>query len=413
PLPDTAVTASIWLSCSSHRLMPTALRMLSASFLCSALTRGTANRPLTPGPRSAGVLGMQRISGVSAPSQAARLSQVMPAAMEITSWPERRGAGSAAHTACMTCGLTDSTSTSQSRASSALSVVVWMPNWRCSRSSCSALVSLASIWPALKLFCSMPPMRLVAMLPAPMNPIRGVVISLFLCCGSGVVAGAEQRSADTHQGRALGDGLVQIVAHAHGQGVQRQLEGSHGLAQGAQWYAAGGAVAGRCGDGHQATQTQAGQGGHGAGQFRQLGQGYPGLAGLAADVHLQADIQRCQLVRPLGRQSLGDFQAIDAVHPVEMLGDGPGLVRLDRPDEVPDQRQILQFGHLGQGFLQVILPDVLDAGSDRFADVRRCPGLADRHQGDLRGITTGSVRSTQNAHTNVCNILCYRGHYGR
>src|SRR5690554_7776412 len=78
----------------------------------------------------------------------------------------------------------------------------------------------------------MPPMRLVAMLPAPMNPIRGAVISLFLCCGSGVVAGAEQRGADTHQGRALGDGLVQIVAHAHGQGVQRQLESSHGLAQG-------------------------------------------------------------------------------------------------------------------------------------------------------------------------------------
>ena len=42
--------------------------------------------------------------------------------------------------------------------------------------------------------------------------------------------------------------------------------------------------------------------------------------------------------RPLRRQALGDLQPVDAVHPVEVLGDRAGLVGLDAADEVPGER---------------------------------------------------------------------------
>ena len=39
--------------------------------------------------------------------------------------------------------------------------------------------------------------------------------------------------------------------------------------------------------------------------------------------------------RPLRAQALGGADPVDRVHPIEMLGDLPGLVALQRPDEVP------------------------------------------------------------------------------
>src|SRR5690606_9545498 len=187
----------------------------------------------------------------------------------------------------MTCGLTASTSTSHSRASSPLSLLVRMPAWRARSASCCSLRSLAMIREASTPCCSRPPIRLEAMLPAPMNPMVGAVMSVILR-GGGVIAGPEQGGADAYQGSASGNGFVEVIAHAHGQGIQRQCQLGHGLAQGTQRYTTFGTGRGRGGNGHQATQAQPGQLRHRPGQGRQLVGADAGLAVLAADVHLQA-----------------------------------------------------------------------------------------------------------------------------
>ena len=64
PLPEIAVTASICASASAHTVLPTAARMRSAAARPAASTEGSAYRPVTPAPISAGVLGMQRTKRV-------------------------------------------------------------------------------------------------------------------------------------------------------------------------------------------------------------------------------------------------------------------------------------------------------------------------------------------------------------
>ena len=56
-------------------------------------------------------------------------------------------------------------------------------------------------------------------------------------------------------------------------------------------------------------------------------------------VDLQADLQRLRTRGTGLAEPLGDLQAIDAVHPAEVLGDGASLVALDRTDEMPLDRQ--------------------------------------------------------------------------
>ncbi|MCY1173135.1 hypothetical protein D9M73_132880 [compost metagenome] len=96
-----------------------------------------------------------------------------------------------------------------------------------------------------------------------------------------------------------------------------------------------------------------------------------------------------------------------------MLGDGAGLIRLDRPDEMPGQRQVGQFDLLAEGFLQVVLAEIGDAGGERLADVGGGLGLAHRQQADARGIAPRSLRRLTDTRANLCNIVCYRGHYLR
>src|SRR5690606_7806105 len=112
-------------------------------------------------------------------------------------------------------------------------------------------------------------------------------------------------------------------------------------------------------------------------------------------------------------QALGDLQAVHRVHPGEVLGDGPGLVRLDGPDEVPDQVQVGQLGLLGQGFLQVVLAEVALAGGMCLAYGLRRLGLAHGEQTDCLRIALRGLRRLTDTAANLCNILCYRGHYLR
>src|SRR5690606_34537498 len=76
-----------------------------------------------------------------------------------------------------------------------------------------------------------PPIRLAAILPAPIKAMRGVLITGFLNraegnlkSGCAVIARTEQCGADAHPGRTLGDSGFQIMAHAHGQGVEVQVQ---------------------------------------------------------------------------------------------------------------------------------------------------------------------------------------------
>ena len=145
PLPDTAVTASICASSSSHRAMPTADSSCPACSRCAALTCALAYSPLAPWRSSAGVLGMQRTTGRGWPSQASRLAQGMPAAMETISCSGFSAGAKAWHTAFMACGLTDRTTTSASATASALDSTTSMANSPAIFARCSAPGSLARI----------------------------------------------------------------------------------------------------------------------------------------------------------------------------------------------------------------------------------------------------------------------------
>jgi hypothetical protein len=109
---------------------------------------------------------------------------------------------------------------------------------------------------------------------------------------------------------------------------------------------------------------QAGQRRHGlchGKHFIEIGQEAM-FAGLAADVDLKTDLQRRQGVRALGRQALGDLQAIDAVYPVELFGHGARLVALQGADEMPAdwvgaRAQAGQRVDLGDAFLHVVFAE--------------------------------------------------------
>jgi hypothetical protein len=66
------------------------------------------------------------------------------------------------------------------------------------------------------------------------------------------------------------------------------------------------------------------------------------------------------LGRALLGQALGDLQALDRVHPVEMVGDRARLVALDRADEMPFQPQVS-----GRAFATAAILSSLPADSSR------------------------------------------------
>ncbi len=99
-------------SSSIHTVRPAVASTVSAWARCAALTVAVANRPVTPAPSRAGVLGIARTTAWPPPSQRSSWLLVMPAAMETTSgclpWAM---AVSEAQTSRSTCGLTASTHT--------------------------------------------------------------------------------------------------------------------------------------------------------------------------------------------------------------------------------------------------------------------------------------------------------------
>ena len=96
-----------------------------------------------------------------------------------------------------------------------------------------------------------------------------------------------------------------------------------------------------------------------------------------------------------------------------LLGDCAGLVRLNRADEMPGQGEVGETGLFLQGLLQIVLAEIAQAGAIGFANGLGRLGLADRQQADRIRIAPRSLRRLTDARSDLCNILCYRGHYLR
>ena len=172
----------------------------------------------------------------------------------------------------------------------------------------------------------------------------------------------KDRRAHPHDRRAFGNRRLQIGGHAHRQGVDVQalaLQPSQQFAQSRVREALRGHIDRRRRHGHQTAQPHPRQGGHRARHGQHLIDGQAALAGLTADVDLQAQLKRRQAGRALLAQALGDLQAIDGVDPVKGCGHGTGLVALQRPDQVPLEAlaQIGQRGDLVERFLHVVLTE--------------------------------------------------------
>ena len=85
-----------------------------------------------------------------------------------------------------------------------------------------------------------------------------------------VVAGAKEGGADPYPGCALSDGGFQVVAHAHGKGVERQVQLVLQRAHSRKGSGLFSLIFGGLGNRHQATQLQARQGADGSGQCWQI-----------------------------------------------------------------------------------------------------------------------------------------------
>ena len=81
-------------------------------------------------------------------------------------------------------------------------------------------------------------------------------------------------------------------------------------------------------------------------------------------------------------QALGDFQAIHRVYPVKVLGHWPRLVALDRPDAVPDYRQMAQRSDLFHRFLNVVFTKRRLPGLKRSLHRRRWKGFGNGQKCD-------------------------------
>ena len=155
---------------------------------------------------------------------------------------------------------------------------------------------------------------------------------------------AEDRATDAHHRRAFRDRRFEIVGHAHRQRVQRDTacrpaRPSTHATRATGWRCDARSGAG-LGNRHQAAQAHARQRAQPAAPASASCSGRDtALAGLTADVDLDAHLQSRQMSRALLRQPLCDLQPIHALHPVEMFGDEARLVALDRTDEVPLQRR--------------------------------------------------------------------------
>ena len=85
------------------------------------------------------------------------------------------------------------------------------------------------------------------------------------------------------------------------------------------------------------------------------------LLRFVVDVDLDQYVERVGIFRALIRKSLRDLGAIERLHPLKVARDVARLVRLNRADEVPLQRQIAKGVDFRQCIIQVVLAEFGDA----------------------------------------------------
>src|SRR5256885_15710914 len=196
--------------------------------VCSRSSRVTAlengNRPATPSPIIAGVLGIARTRRVCPFSHFERLARRTPAAMLMTRLALSAIPDFAA--ASRRCwGFTANTTTSFARtASLGLSTLV-TPYLSTSLRRAPALISTTPVSCKGKSLRSRPPISASAMLPPPMNVI--------LMTGSASPF-SKNRRAHAHQGRAFGDRRFEVRRHAHRERVHGKAVAIQPVAQLAQ-----------------------------------------------------------------------------------------------------------------------------------------------------------------------------------
>src|SRR5207302_11110101 len=238
--------------------------------VCSRSSRVTAlengNRPATPSPIIAGVLGIARTRRVCPFSHFERLARRTPAAMLMTRLALSAIPDFAA--ASRRCwGFTANTTTSFARtASLGLSTLV-TPYLSTSLRRACALISTTRISCNGKSLRRSPPISASAMLPPPMNVI--------LMTGSASPF-SKNRRTHPYQGRAFSDRCLEVRGHAHRQRIHREAVAIQPVAQLAQLPESAALqrlVGCRLGHCHETAQLQARQRRHLLGELRRLAHG--------------------------------------------------------------------------------------------------------------------------------------------
>jgi len=93
---------------------------------------------------------------------------------------------------------------------------------------------------------------------------------------------------------------------------------------------------------------------------------YARFAFFVVNIDLNANIECIGIKGPLFAQSLRDLEAVNGMHPGEIIGYKPRFVALDMPDKVPDQVVPTRCRHLVNALFGEILAEVPLPGGDRL-----------------------------------------------
>ncbi len=96
-----------------------------------------------------------------------------------------------------------------------------------------------------------------------------------------------------------------------------------------------------------------------------------------------------------------EFRAVNRLHNVKKLDCAPSFVRLQMPDQMPQDLVFFgdgaEFKDFGPSLLNPILTEIADARNDRFADASGRDGFADGDQCDLRSLTACAFAGRRNS----------------
>ena len=95
------------------------------------------------------------------------------------------------------------------------------------------------------------------------------------------------------------------------------------------------------------------------------------------------------------------------MYPAEVLGNIAGFIALYGANEVPTDGVVLEFRLFGQGLLQIIFADMLDARAQCKLDFLSAAGFANGHQDGLRCAGAEKMMSCRDPRLNRCYITYY------